>query len=267
MILTWSGTKWTAARAAVPADAGVNPDATVSGMSCRSATWCTAVGQYTDTTVHGNGVLLRLSGKKWTATAAPVPAGAPVDASLNAVSCPSVTRCFAGGTHEDALFQTQPLLLSWSGSKWTLVRVPLPAGAATDPQADVYAVSCPSVTRCFATGTYLDSAGNQQGVLLSWSGKKWTATRAPVPAGAASNPFTSPFAVSCASSTHCTASGSYSGASNPALGLLLTWSGKKWTAATAPAIAYDLRGMSCPTTTRCVAVSWGIGRPVGLTGP
>jgi hypothetical protein len=267
MILTWSGTKWAAARAAVPAGAALNPDAAVSGMSCPSATWCTAVGLYADTASHTDGLLLRLSGKKWTATTAPVPAGAPGFAALNAVSCPSVTRCFAGGTHEDALFETQLLLLTWSGSKWTLVNVPLPAGAATDPQGDIYSVSCPPVTRCFGTGTYLDSAGNQQGVLLSWSGKKWTASKAPVPAGAASNPFTTLYAVSCASSTHCTAGGLYASATSASVGLLLTWSGKKWTAARAPTIAFALHGMSCPTTTRCVAVSGGIGRPVALTGP
>ena len=43
--------------------------------------------------------------------------------------------------------------------------------------------------------------------------------------------------------------------------------GKTWTATEAPASAYNLTGVSCPSTTSCFAVSWGIGQPEGLTRP
>lgn len=73
--------------------------------------------------------------------------------------------------------------------------------------------------------------------------------------------------MSCPATSHCTAGGGYENAASQQLGLLLTWSGKGWTAAEAPAAAYQLTGISCPSLTKCVAVSPGIGHPVLLIGP
>jgi hypothetical protein len=74
-------------------------------------------------------------------------------------------------------------------------------------------------------------------------------------------------AASCPATSRCTVGGSYESAGSIPSGLLLTWTGTRWAAAEAPAIAYNLRGVSCPSTSRCFAVSWGTGQPVGLTGP
>jgi hypothetical protein len=116
MLLTRSGGKWSAMAAPVPANAGANPVATVFGMSCLSATWCTAVGGYSNGgTGSMYGLLLRWSGGKWTAASAPVPADSDTVGGLEAVSCPSAARCFAGGW-QDAAGDTsqQPVLLTWS---------------------------------------------------------------------------------------------------------------------------------------------------------
>ena len=150
---------------------------------------------------------------------------------------------------------------------WSALTVPLPAGAAAEPQAEINGLACPSVTHCVAVGVYQDTAGNQQAVLLTWDGKKWTAIRAPLPAGAGSNPWADLHAVSCPSVTHCTAGGDYENAASQPRGLVLSWGGKRWAATTAPTVAYSLRGLSCPAVTRCVAVSWAISKPVVLAGP
>jgi hypothetical protein len=123
------------------------------------------------------------------------------------------------------------------------------------------------VRRCIAAGSYVDSAGNTQGVLLSWSGKTWTTQTAPLPANAGANPWVNLNAASCPARSRCTVVGTYEDATSAALGLILNRTGKTWTATEAPAGAYNLRGVSCPSTTACFAVSWGIGQPVGLTGP
>jgi hypothetical protein len=70
--------------------------------------------------------------------------------------------------------------------------------------------------------------------------------------------------VSCPAVSRCTAGGGYENTANQAVGLLLFWSGKSWKAVQAPASAYMINGISCPTLTRCVAVSSG---PVALKGP
>jgi hypothetical protein len=75
-------------------------------------------------------------------------------------------------------------------------------------------------------------------------------------------------AAACPTVSRCTVVGAYVDASSMPAGLILSRAGKSWTATTAPAVAYDLRGVSCPSATRCLAVSQGIGgQPEALTGP
>jgi uncharacterized protein YjbI with pentapeptide repeats len=262
MLLRWTGTHWTAAKAPLPANATSNPDATVAGISCRSATMCMAVGQYSDTDGNQDGLLLRWSAGRWSATAAPVPT-----ASLDAVSCPSAKVCYAGGWQYVGSTQPQPLILRWSGGQWVAVKVSLPSGAAADPLANIAGISCPSIHQCVAAGYYTDSHGNQQGVLLIFSGHTWAAVKAPLPAGVGSNPGTSLNAVSCPATSDCTVGGGYMNTARQTVGLLLFWSGKTWTAVQAPIGAFTLHGISCPTVTRCVAVSYGSLHPLALIGP
>jgi hypothetical protein len=265
LLLTLSGGTWTAAAAPLPANANPGIDASVNGMSCRSANWCTAVGQYDVGNVQ-YGLLLRWSDQEWTATAAPVAAGSEV-ITLSGVSCPSVARCFAVGSQLDALDNVQPIMLTWWKKQWSVVNIALPADAATNPEAVLGGVSCPAARRCIAAGSYIDSAGNTEGVLLSGSGKTWTAQTAPMPANAGANPWALLNAVSCPTRSRCTVGGTYEDASSTPLGLILNRTGKTWTATEAPASAYNLKGVSCPSTARCFAVSWGIDQPMGLTGP
>jgi hypothetical protein len=267
MLLTLSGGTWSAVTAPLPANATPNPDVTVGGMSCPSTTWCTAVGQYSDTAGDEFGLILRLAHGKWTAVAAPVPAGSVAQGTLEAVSCPSTARCFAGGLQQaEGTGVQQPVLLTWSKHKWTVVHISLPANAAANPFATIAAVSCPTVKRCVAAGFYVDADGNEQGVLWTWSGKKWTRSEAPLPADAATQPQVQLNAASCVTASSCIVGGTYVTASNTSVGLILSRTGATWAATAAPAAAYHLRGLSCPSATSCVALSWGISRPVALTG-
>jgi hypothetical protein len=161
----------------------------------------------------------------------------------------------------------QLVMLTWSRNKWAVVKVPLPSGAAANPLAEIKAISCPTVSQCVAVGSYEDSAGTQQGFLLTWRGTNWTARKAPLPVNAGTNPWVSLNAVSCPASSLCTVGGGYENAASTPLGLLLTWSRQRWTASEAPTIAYNLSAVSCPSVSRCFALSAGIGRPVLLTGP
>ncbi len=263
MVLAWAAGTWSAITAPLPANASPNPDAAVYAMTCRSPSWCIAVGQY-GSYPDQYGLILKRSGNKWTPAAAPVPAGSEAVASLDAVACASVTRCFAAGWQDAG---QQPLMLTWSGKKWTVAKIALPAHAAANPQAMVKGIACPSLTRCVAVGYYQDAHGRQEGMLLTWSGKSWTTRQAPLPANGGPNPWVDLNAVSCPSSSRCTVGGGYENAASTPLGLLLTWSGSSWKATEAPTIAYNIYGVSCPSVTRCFAISWGIGRPVILTGP
>jgi hypothetical protein len=266
MVLAWSGRKWTAASAPLPAGADSNSGAVVSSISCPSATWCTAVGQY-NASPEQYGLILRRSKNKWTAAAAPVPAGAGAVGSLHAVSCPAVTRCFAGGSQVGESGAAQQLLmLTWWKNKWSAVKVALPKNAAANSEAAIDAIACATTTTCIAVGSYETSAGDQDGFLLAWSGRNWTTRTAPVPPNAGADPVTSLNAAACPVSSRCVVGGEYEDAASQPHGLLLTWSHDKWTAAETPG-GYDVHAISCPSPSRCFALSAVVGGLDLLTGP
>jgi hypothetical protein len=200
----------------------------------------------------------------WIATEAPPPAnidtGDP-STDVYSISCPSTTECTAVGVYDDDSGNKEMLALTLSGGVWTPAGVPLPANAAFDPEVEVPGLSCPSVNECVAVGSYQDSSGGMDGLLLTWSGGAWSSVSVPLPANAATSPDVSIYAVSCASVNDCVAGGSYTDSSGNTQGLLLIWSGGSWAPAEAPVPSdagsnpwAQVQGVSCPTTTRCVAV-------------
>jgi hypothetical protein len=204
------------------------------------------------------------SSQAWTSNEALLPFNAnPVpDAALYAVSCPTTSTCVAGGDYTDTSGDQQALLMVESGGSWKAAQAPLPTNAGGNPKAAVYAVSCPTASECMAGGTYTDNNGDAQGLLLLWSGGGWTATEAPQPANAsaASPPSTQVDGVSCPAVSECLAVGQYASAGYYQ-GWLLSWSGGSWSTSEAPlpgnaASIPDpmLTGVSCPSTSECVAI-------------
>ena len=109
LLLTGRRSAWTAARAPLPADAARGPGTgspgpTVASVACLSGSACVAVGGYTDSSGHLQGLLLSGYGSTWTAARAPLPGGAAVnpDAVLSHVACPSATECVVTGYYTGA---------------------------------------------------------------------------------------------------------------------------------------------------------------------
>ena len=264
-LLTRHGSSWTATTAPLPAGALANLGAGISVLDCPSATACTAVGSYTDSSGTSHLFLLTRHGSSWTATTAPLPAGAPANPYIfiGGIACPSSTACVATGWYGDANFPSEGnhgLLLTRHGSSWSATTAPLPAGI-TGRYTSITAVACRSATTCTAVGSYTDSAGNGQGVLLVKHRWSWTAATAPAPSGAPINPFSSITAVACPSATTCTAVGSYTDSAGNGQGLLLMKHRWSWTAATAPAPSDAttnpeafITGIACPSATACTAI-------------
>src|SRR5262249_50691193 len=127
---------------------------------------------------------------------------------------------------------------------------------------------CPSTTACAAAGSYTDSSGHDEGMLLTGSGSSWAATEAPLPADADTQPYVYLPSISCASATACTAAGFYY-STHGYRGLLVTRSGTGWTgipaplpadAATNPTNAQLDTGqsVSCPSAAACAAIGYYI---------
>jgi hypothetical protein len=208
-----SGTWQTSTEAALPPNAA-SYDANLASVSCASAGNCSAVGNYVDSSSNAHGFLLEeVSGTWQTGIEAllPTDAAGTAASNLTSVSCYSAGNCSAVGTYTDSSGNTQGLLLDEVDGTWgSGTSVPLPAGAASNPSLHLNSVSCAQDGICSAVGTYTDSSGNTQGLLLDEVGGTWqSGTEAPLPGDAASNPKVDLSSVSCASGSKCSAVGSY----------------------------------------------------------
>jgi hypothetical protein len=172
----WDGTSWTAETVPVPAGAF---DIDLTGVSCPTATDCTAVGTY-DGTAGGDPLAEQWNGSTWTVQATPGHSGA----SLGSVSCVSPTVCIATG------YNKGPSADRWNGTTWTKTSPP----AAGDLLGRV---SCATATSCFALGG---------AVVEHWNGANWTTQPLPIPAYAASHFGLG--GLSCRPGSYCTAVGS-----------------------------------------------------------
>jgi hypothetical protein len=91
LVERWNGSGW--AIVASPNPAGVN-EAYLSGVRCRSATACTAVGASSSST--DKTLIERWNGASWSLVASPNPTGS-VASYLNDVACVTATACTAVG--------------------------------------------------------------------------------------------------------------------------------------------------------------------------
>ena len=98
---------------------------------------------------------------------------------LTALSCGSTGNCSAVGTYEDALGDSQGLLVTESHGRWNRgAEAQPPAGAADDPFKSanggaIVDVSCPQAGSCVAIGRYTGAGGVDHGVLFTESRGGW----------------------------------------------------------------------------------------------
>jgi hypothetical protein len=202
LLFVESSGSWTAIPAPLPANAAASLQTSLTNVSC-TTTGCVAIGTYKDTSSNVDGLLLTNASGSWTASEAPLPAGAPgagETVSLADLSCPAAGSCTAAGSYTDSAGNTEGLLLGQSGASWSALQAPLPAGAATSGQsASISGLSCPSSSSCTATGRYVDGSGSSQAMLLVLDPSTgWSAIEAPVPAGSSAS-YADVFSVSCSS--------------------------------------------------------------------
>jgi hypothetical protein len=244
------GSRWSIDRTQNPAPMNFGKSTytidALSGVSCVSSTSCLAVGSaYSSCNydVCGNdsasgALALTWNGRRWAVARGPH----FVDgASASAISCASPSACLAvsdtGGSQ-------------WNGFAWTRV-----SGIGTA----LSAVSCPSATACLVVGSTSTSynpdgqgSSSELTVAAHLSGKELvgdsTSTTLDRPARAVLT------AVSCATTSDCTAVGSYEPPPSATVQASLAehWDGSTWTFE--PAAGAELTGVSCPSSANCTAV-------------
>ena len=173
---------------------------------------------------------------------------------LYGVSCPSATGCFAVRFYQPSLgAPLRTLVEHWDGNSWSVTTSPTPVGSLP---ATLARVSCPTITSCFAVGSYSPPGGGFKSLVERWDESSWSVMSSPKP------PSTKTFAtdVSCPRTTSCVAVGQYFRGTTGKT-LVEAWNGAGWSLAANPNPAAStnswLTSVSCPTPTSCFAVGTG----------
>jgi outer membrane protein OmpA-like peptidoglycan-associated protein len=264
-----SGT-WANDAVPLPANASTSaPNNSLGAVTCASVGNCVAVGSYVNTGGNQQALLVVESSGVWSDVVVPVPADATATApndSLNAVACVDAADCAASGSYVNTAGQQQALLVASTSGTWSDVVVPLPANASTSAAANTLdTLSCPAVGGCIAAGSYVDSGGNQQALLVTATAGSWADVPAPLPADESSKPsLNSLNSIACASASSCVTVGVYQNANGFQEALVDTWTAGTWSAVTAPLPPdanvdhpFDtLSAVTCPAVDSCVAVGF-----------
>lgn len=244
----WDGNIWSQTNAP-PYYSG--PYSYLQGISCYSASACTAVGYVKTGTEASSPLVERYNGSEWTTQTAPSPSGF-ARAYLYGVSCSSASDCWAVGkaahtASEEAEGKGSPTALveHWNGSAWTV------ASLGTAP-TQLMEISCSSPTSCVAV------SGLKESVVERLVGTTWSQQNMAIPSGGSSVRLKD---VACPVEGACTAVGDYTIVGHTAP-LAERWNGSSWVVqSTADPVGVieevasaAFEGVSCPTAQACTAV-------------
>jgi len=283
----WNGARWKILP--VPSPAAAN-SADLTGISCRQANVCTAVGAYTNRSFTSLTLAERWNGTRWRIQASPNRAGA-AGSGLSEVSCSSARACTAAGSSSISGSE-RTLAEAWNGTRWRIQATPNPAGATSSGLSAVSCssagactavgadfaerwngtrwtlqvtpnpghavlggVSCPSRSTCIAVGRHQDGLSILT-LAEAWNGTSWRIQDTPNPAGTFGSVLRD---VSCTSDSACTAVGFYNRSPfGPPTPVAEAWNGTRWSIQAVPsppgALASELSAVSCTSASACTAV-------------
>ncbi len=212
------------------------------------------------------------------ALAAPAAGATPNPAvNLTALSCGSAHSCGAVGTYDDALGDTQGMLIAESQRGWgRAVQARLPSNASVDPLKTsnggaLVDVSCPAAGECVAIGRYTDTRAVDHGVRFTEHHGRWARGVAVRPPANAVHPRRTRSsviddvglaAIDCSSVGNCVAVGNYESNAEVWEAMIVVEHNGRWgraieapLPADAPIAGQDavLLDVSCQTAGDCTA--------------
>jgi len=217
-----------------------------------------AVGPYSGSSGYSQTLVEEWSGSGWTIVPSPDTSSTDSDV-LDGVSCVSATFCMAVGAAApvqwagDLRYSGQTLIEEWDGSSWTIISSP----DISSTDGDILTgVSCVSASFCVAVGTDFGASGVTQTLIERWDGAGWGIVTSPDTSSADDDSLNG---VSCAATSFCMAVGDYQSlATGGQATLTEKWDGSAWTIVPSPDSSTQpwdsLQGVSCPSTTFCMAV-------------
>jgi hypothetical protein len=253
---TWNGTAWTIATVPLPAGA-LGGD--LDGVSCTSASACTAVGDYANSGNADVALAETWNGTAWAVASAAVPSRATTS-TLGTVSCspsPSLDCEATGWYFIPGAEIAKELTESWNGTSWSIQATPTPKGSTGGAYPG--GMSCNSPGACASVGTADTSSGGLgYGWAQGWNGTAWSNQTVGKPSGATASALS---AVSCdpAPATACTTVG-YDIHDSAFVTLAEGWNGSTWVPQPTPkpagATLAALAGVSCSSASACSAVGY-----------
>ena len=239
VIATFDGNTWTFQELDVSTP---NAGYILTSVSCPSTSHCIAVGRVGSGSDFSNGLVETFDGTTWTSSLLATPGDYPSEgAGFTGVSCMDEADCVAVGFYStDANEDLQGFSEVMTSNGWNVSATPVLTGSNA-----LFGVDCDTAS-CVAVG---DQAGQTQTLVEDYASGAWSVTAGGTPGELRS--------VSCPAPGDCAAVG-YTESYQP---IVMTTTGGTWTAqsATSPiSDTYNLQGLSCASTTTCVAAGWGI---------
>jgi hypothetical protein len=218
----WNGRTWTIKTTPRPRGTTYS---LLGAVSCRSARFCTAVGDYqVDNSSRSRTLAEAWNGKTWTIKATPNPKDGVNGDGFSGVACSSPDACMAvGGYNNSSNSRNLTLAEAWNGKTWTIKASPNPKGATG---SNLFGVSC-DASACMAIG----DSGENKTLSEAWNGKTWTIKASPNPKGAT---FSFLKGVSCGAKRACVAVGYEFNSSQAERPVAEVWNGETWTIKAVP---------------------------------
>ena len=197
-----------------------------------------------------------------------LPAGAAAQpyAQVTSIACHTPGNCVAVGDYQYGRSgHLQAFITIESRGRWARAFTPrLPANAASPSSAQLEAVTCTSNGSCEAVGSYQDSAGNAQTMVVAKppSGPWGQATEIASPPNAAANPDALMTGIACNAPESCVAVGNYSLSASQFAAMGAVEVRGTWHQATQialprgaiPSTFAASTSVSCPTASQCLGV-------------
>jgi hypothetical protein len=141
----WNGSAWSLQT--MPTAAGATRTR-LRGLSCTSATACTAVGLYKNSGGAEVALAERWNGSAWSLQTMPLPTGMK-NSYADGVSCPTSTTCTAAGVSQTTAGKFVTFAERWNGTAWSVQSTP------NNEKGEGWlsgGVSCASTISCAAVG-------------------------------------------------------------------------------------------------------------------
>jgi hypothetical protein len=150
----WNGRIW----APVPNSLSGSTSSQLRSISCRSATFCLAVGTYSNIPAldDQNTLVERWNGQSWSEIASRDPGSR--GNTLDGVACARTTSCVAVGSYADGSGYAESLVEEWNGRAWTILPSPNPKAAHYGSLLS--STSCTGASFCMAAGSYSYAANH-----------------------------------------------------------------------------------------------------------